>query len=140
MIILEFFAMIVVIDEIAYYGRYYGQDIDHDPYNWWFCLFDYKCYNLDELQEFGFDYDDLNYDNGYIPLFRTDVSLLAKQFLSYQVKSDYQPIISKYDDFFIAFNVYLDHYSKGCEWHLFEKGSLKRDAIKWCKDYHLRWK
>lgn len=130
-------SMVVSIEEIAPLGGSLGE---YSEPTCWFCIFDYRCYDGETLRNMGVGQEERTPENGYIPLFRTNMRTVAKDFLRSQSPKEYEPIFEEYEDFDRAFNIFLYRCSLYKKWILYRDRRLKRDAVRWCKENHLPWK
>lgn len=129
--------MVVSIEEIAPLGGSFGEYAEPTC---WFCVFDYRCYDGETLRNRGVGKEERTPENGYIPLFRTNMRAVAKDFLRSQSPKEYEPIFEEYEDFDKAFNIFLYRCSLYKKWILYRNRRLKRDAVRWCEEHHLPWK
>ena len=129
--------MVVSIEEIAPLGGSFGEYAEPTC---WFCVFDYRCYDGETLRNRGVGKEERTPENGYIPLFRTNMRAVVKDFLRSQSPKEYEPIFEEYEDFDKAFNIFLYRCSLYKKWILYRNRRLKRDAVRWCEEHHLPWK
>lgn len=129
--------MVVSIEETAPLGGSFGEYAEPTC---WFCVFDYRCYDGETLRNRGVGKEERTPENGYIPLFRTNMRAVVKDFLRSQSPKEYEPIFEEYEDFDKAFNIFLYRCSLYKKWILYRNRRLKRDAVRWCEEHHLPWK
>ena len=124
--------MKVNIDEICEYGRFYSDLKEHAQ--WWFCIADYNIYDGEEMAaKFAYyDKEMIVAAGGFVPLFRTDVIALEKEFLEeFAYEGDF--VCEDPSDFDLSFKKYIESFLER-EWYAFEKERLCKDAVKWCKE------
>lgn len=133
--------MILEINSIIYYGRYYSTERQEYENLWWLCLIDYQIYGTQTLIE---KYSYLNEseikDLGiYIAMFKTDIIAIEKQFMkNYDEKAIFKiqnTCLNK--DYDIAFKIYIEQCFLEQVWYIYERRVLCNDAIKWCKQNHI---
>lgn len=76
--------MLLDLDSIIYYGRYYSCYENKYENYWWLDLIDYDIYSVDQLiSDMGFEsYDEICDSVYYIPLFKTDIVAAEKKFMA----------------------------------------------------------
>ena len=135
----------VDINELKYYGQWYrGNDEDYNW--WWFSIYDEKVYNVDELMEkFSFEtYEDILVAEGYIPLWKTDLIKVTRDFLILTKDKKSEKFLQENSDekVFGAFDTYVmsnDNYLTSW-WYEYEDAALVNDAIKWCRKHGIPYK
>ncbi|MBR4013433.1 MAG: hypothetical protein IKJ00_03970 [Clostridia bacterium] len=136
----------VKISDIWYYGKSYSEKVI-----WWFCKIDEKIYQTEEiLYKFNFtDEYSIIQSNCYIPLFKTDIVSLEKEYmqtLPYNIQKSFDKNFktNSFDSYDLAFKEFLDTYSYdfnySYNWYEFEEKRLKNDAIIWCKQNSINYK
>lgn len=128
--------IIVNIDDILYYGRYYRDENVADS-DWWFCRLDDQIYDTYDLyNKFGYETKQQIIDSkNYICLFKTDIIEKKKEFLAKRGISKYSHLSDSMFD--MQFNKFIDEYSLHTQWFEFEYSILKRDAMEWCCINHI---
>lgn len=129
--------MMLKIDEIIFYGRYYRDDEEKET-NWWYCKVDGHIYHMSDLtSQFGYvSIDEVENNGNYIQLFRTDIIELKKRFINAIAKN--RKLCNLPDsEFDIEFNKFIDQSSMHKEWFDYECAVLKQDAIEWCKQNNI---
>lgn len=134
--------MLLDIDSIIYYGRYYScLEYKYENY-WWFGLIDYKVYNVDELidtMKFK-TYADICDSVYYIPLFKTDIISAEKAFMINYNSKKLAQIENECSDYDVAFNIFVETEHIDGRWKEYEKSVLYRDAVLWCKENNIVYK
>ena len=128
--------MKVSIDGISEYGRFYSDLEEHTE--WWFCIADYKTYDVEEMAErFAYyDKETIVAAGGFIPLFQTDIIALEKEFLTeFAFNGGFS--CDNPSEFDLRFKIYIELNFLEREWYAFEKKRLCEDAVKWCKENHI---
>lgn len=127
--------MIVNIEDISAYGRFYSDIKDH--VKWWFCLTDYKIYDTESvISKFNYGNEESIVSAGvFIPLFKTDVIKLEREFLaSMSINRSNMPFCcDDISDFDRNFKIYIEENFLVREWYYFEQERLCKEAINWCK-------
>lgn len=133
--------MILDVNDIIYYGRYYSCiKNEYDNY-WWFDLINYTIVSVDELiTDMDFkDYDEICKSEYYIPLFKTDIILLEKQFMLNYHSSKFEKIAKTSLDYDVAFKTFIEYEHVAVYWHEYERSALYSDAVLWCKKNHIAY-
>lgn len=124
--------MNVNIDDLSEYGRFYSDLKEHTQ--WWFCIADYKIYDGEKIiAQFAYENQEMIAASDiFLPLFRTDIIALEKEFLK---KFAYEGDFTCEDpsNFDLSFKIYIEDFLER-EWYAFEKEQLCKDAVKWCEE------
>ena len=124
--------MVVSIDELSEYGRFYSDLEEHTK--WWFCTTDYKVYETEEIiAQFSYENQEMiAASDTFLPLFRTDIIALEKEFLEeFAYEGDF--VCEDSSNFDLSFKIYIEDFLER-EWYAFESDRLCKDAVKWCKE------
>lgn len=135
----------IEIDKLIYYGRHY-KDVSSTN-NWWLGISDYQIYSTEQITV-GFSYIDeesIKLSGSFIPFFQVDVIELEKLFLSTYSSKTLQKRLEKClnssnNDFDKAFKIMIET-EEGLltSWHEFEKKSLRKAAVEWCKKNRIKY-
>lgn len=134
--------MYIIIDEIIYYSRHYSDEFVGDY--WWFNKDDYKIYSIKKLNvifknKFLDDYRNQLLTH-YIPVFKTEMTDLERNYIN--SKNDIK-LSKKFDsialvDYDRYFKRYIEQNQLHNDWWDYERKSLTKDAIRWCKINHIK--
>lgn len=133
--------MFIDIEQIYTYGRFYPEIKKH--VNWWICITDYVIYDTETIvSNFGYaDEKLIDADGIFVPLFKTDMIELEKEFMqTIPLGNRTDPF--PYDDipnFDRNFKIYIENHFLIRDWYDFEKRHLCNDAIEWCKLHNFRF-
>ena len=122
----------VSIDELSEYGRFYSDLEEHTK--WWFCTTDYKVYETEEIiAQFSYENQEMiAASDTFLPLFRTDIIALEKEFLEeFAYEGDF--VCEDSSNFDLSFKIHIEDFLER-EWYAFEKEQLCKDAVKWCEE------
>ncbi len=134
--------MLLDIDSIIYYGRYYScMDHKYETY-WWFDLVDYDIYSVDELiDSMGFNsYNEICDSIYYVPLFKTDIISAEKNFMINYNSKKLAQIEKESLDYDAAFKTYIEREHIDGRWREYERSILYNDAILWCKKNNIAYR
>ncbi|MBR2315454.1 MAG: hypothetical protein IKA56_02305 [Clostridia bacterium] len=138
--------MIVDINKILDYGRYYEESEYIYPIRWWFCLIDYEVYETEELfDKYSFaTIEEIKNNDNYIELFKTNITMLKKEFIlkyEYTDKTLINIMKQRNCNYDVAFRIYIEVDRTLTElWREYRHNRLYGDAIKWCKENCIRYK
>lgn len=135
------------ISDILIYGRYYSL-LEYeiiDPI-YWFKLSDYKIYDGEKLIENGMfeDASHLKKSEQFIPLFKTDITKVEKDFVEQfcpnekSVIDDIERANPSYN-YDIAFREFIETHPLLENWFEFEYERLEHDAVRWCMVNGIRY-
>ncbi|MBQ2694678.1 MAG: hypothetical protein IJF57_03910 [Clostridia bacterium] len=133
--------MKVDLIDATLFGEWSSEDELAYDVSSWFEKSSFQFFTTDKLIEnFGYkNYNEIESCGHFIPVFKTDVVALKKEFVtnlrSKEVENEIQAIIERknrgYD---VAFRIWgEEHPTLWGEYHEFERDRLLRDAEKWCK-------
>lgn len=138
--------MIVDINEILDYGRYYEESEYTYPIRWWFCFIDYEIYETEDLfEKYSFaTIEDIKNNDSYIELFKTNITMLKKEFIlkyEYTDKALIKIMKQRNCNYDVAFRIYIEVDRTLTElWREYRHNMLYSDAIKWCKENGIGYK
>ena len=130
--------MVLDVDKIIYYGRYYSFEDETNENLWWFNRDDLEVYSTQKLiDEYSFNnIDEIVLSDRYIRLFKTDIITVEKSFMC-QYYPRYAIMVlenSRKNDYDISFKTFIDENNLTREWFEYEKAKLLEDAIDWCNE------
>ena len=140
--------MKVEIRNIIMFGKWYSEEENEYEENYWFEKSSSAIFYSGKLiEEFGYkDCGEIKSSGHFIPLFKTDIIELEKEFIAnYPDKSVEETInnIIKNNNngyapgYGVAFSILLQDYPEfdefSREYHSFEKNRLTKDAEEWCE-------
>lgn len=138
--------MTIKIKSIVSYGRYYPSLVDADVTYWWFCVNDCKIYSTETLiTDFHYtDSVDIEQSGVFIPLFKTDIEKLEKEYLLTRPNEEireYRKVKEKNSgtDPDTIFKIFVDRMCLWKSWYAFEYQRLFQDAVSWCNANHIAY-
>ena len=132
--------MVLQIETILYYGRYYPFIENEYGFYWWFSNIDFTIYSVDELLgRMGFyTYQDICDSDVFFPLFKTDIVQTEKNFLSERsLLKEFGMYIGGFPDEDAAFKSFIEKLGLQNQWFEYERYILRNDAVAWCKKHNI---
>lgn len=127
-----------------FYGRYFSDEENKYDISWWLCLENYDIYHTETLMS-DFSYKntpEIKESSKFIPLFKTDIILLEKEFIkklnNKTLLNSFNKILSSGNrEYDVAFRIFIEREFLVNSWSEFEKAQLQQDAVAWCKENHI---
>lgn len=131
--------------DAALFGEWSSEDeLEYEILSW-YEKSSFQFFSTEKLiEEFGYkDYNEIESCGHFIPVFKTDVVALKKEFVanlhSSEVEDEIHEIMKRkkriYD---VAFKIWgEEHPTLWGEYYEFERDRLLKDAEKWCKDNNI---
>ena len=134
--------MLLDLDSIIYYGRYYSCYENKYENYWWLDLIDYDIYSVDQLiSDMGFEsYDEICDSVYYIPLFKTDIVAAEKEFMTDYDSKKLARIEKECPSYDAAFKTYIEREHIEWSWFDYERAVLYNDAVLWCKENNIAYR
>lgn len=137
--------MKVDLTNAALFGEWCSEDELEYKVLSWYEKSSFQFFSTEKLiEEFGYkDYNEIESCGHFIPVFKTDVVAIKKEFVanlhSNEVEKEIQTIIdSKKCSYDVAFKIWGEvHKRLRREYYDFEHDRLLKDAEKWCKENNI---